>query len=201
MSYMCEILSCLVFFFSGFPSHSHSLSLSHTLPYILTHTHAAPYTYSMREQPLDSVRERPPDSMRERPLDGVRERPLDIPKDASSYRPTTVTSTTEAAAESQPSPELLVVKILQGELVRKMAHLQDVHNAYIHLAGHWTEEKNYEAQAIHQHGYLVQRCWLRAEKTWNFRDRLDNAVDQLEKEIQEIRVELQDLAKAIGGRH
>ncbi|KAG0287288.1 hypothetical protein BGZ96_008792 [Linnemannia gamsii] len=131
----------------------------------------------------------------------MEQQPPADPKAASSYSSTTVTSTTGAAAEPQPSAELLVVTMLQGELHRKLLHLQDVHKAYEHLMNHWTEEKNWEAAAVHQNGFIVQRCWLKASTSLNYRDGLECAVDKLEREIWEMRLELQSIAKCYGGRN
>ncbi|KAG0286154.1 hypothetical protein BGZ97_007531 [Linnemannia gamsii] len=123
--------------------------------------------------------------------------PVD-PKAASTYSSTTVTSTTGAAAEPQPSVEMFAAKILQGELQRKLEQLQDVHSAYRYLTTHWTDQKDGEAAAVHQHGYIVQQCWLSSLKTQGYRDRLETAVDKLEREICEIRVEFQSIAKTEG---
>lgn len=131
----------------------------------------------------------------------MEQQPPTDPKAASTYSSTTVTSTTGAAAEPQPSIGLLVVKTLQGELQRKLDELQDVRKAYGRIANQWTDEKNYEVADIQQSGYIVQNCWLGADNTWNFKILLEYAVAKLEEEIREIRQELKEIAGAREARN
>ncbi|KAG9061835.1 hypothetical protein KI688_006986 [Linnemannia hyalina] len=125
--------------------------------------------------------------------------PLTQPEPSSSYSSTTVTCTTGDASKSQTSDEAAIIGCIKGEMQRKLDQLQDVHSAYAYLTAHWDAQKNFEAFAIRQHGYVVHQCWHMSEMPWNYRDRLQQAVVRLESEIKEIRQELRDIAIAIGG--
>ncbi|KAF9079668.1 hypothetical protein BGX23_003509 [Mortierella sp. AD031] len=115
------------------------------------------------------------------------------PKVPPNYGTTTAT-TTPPGADSQ-SKESLIVRILQREMDRKLEELHDVHKAFAFLITSWSEEKNPAANPS-QHCYTVQQAWIRSDRTWNYRDRLEEAVKKIEGEITAIRKELAALALA-----
>ncbi|KAG0287290.1 hypothetical protein BGZ96_008794 [Linnemannia gamsii] len=84
----------------------------------------------------------------------------------------------------------ILANMLQSELDRKLADLKDIRAAYNGIIAVWTDEK---PKTPTNYSYIVNVCYARAMKTWQYQHQLEDAAAKIEVEIAQIRKDIMNV--------